>query len=70
MANAGQKDFEKINELLNIRWNGAMKGKGKPERLKYRSGYSRRIDEQNRLVYDIDELRNIKIISYVGHYDD
>lgn len=63
--------MKKINELLeDIRRNGAMKGIGKPERLRYRPGYSRRIDEKNRLVYDIDELQNIKIISCRGHYDD
>ncbi|MCM1237490.1 MAG: hypothetical protein NC489_46075 [Ruminococcus flavefaciens] len=28
------------------------------------------MDEENRLVYDIDELQNIKIISYRGHCDD
>ena len=59
-----RKTLKKINELLeDIRRNGAMKGIGKPERLRYRPGYSRRIDEKNRLVYDIDELQNIKIIS-------
>ena len=53
-----RKTLKKINELLeDIRRNGAMKGIGKPERLRYRPGYSRRIDEKNRLVYDIDELQ-------------
>ena len=47
-----------------------MKGIGKPEPLKYRPGYSRRIDEKNRLVYEIDELKNIKIISCKGHYEE
>lgn len=47
-----------------------MQGKGKPEPLKYREGYSRRIDECNRLVYVIDELQNIKIISCKGHYEE
>lgn len=66
-----RKTLKKINELLeDIRRNGAMKGIGKPERLRYRPGYSRRIDEKNRLVYDIDELQNIKIISCRGYYDD
>ena len=66
-----RKTLKKINELLeDIRRNGAMKGIGKPERLRYRPGYSRRIDEKNRLVYEIDELQNIKIISCRGHYDD
>ncbi len=66
-----KKTLKRINALIkDIRSNGALKGTGKPEKLKYRSGYSRRIDEANRLVYDIDELQNIKIISCKGHYED
>lgn len=66
-----KKTIKKINNLLDdIKRNGAMQGIGKPEPLKHRSGYSRRIDNANRLVYDIDELHNIKIISCKGHYDD
>lgn len=63
--------LRKINSLLaDIKRNGAMQGIGKPEPLKHRSGYSRRIDEANRLVYDIDEMKNIKIILCKGHYED
>lgn len=66
-----KKTIKKINNLLeDIKRNGVMQGIGKPELLKHRSGYSRRIDDVNRLVYDIDELQNIKIISCKGHYDD
>lgn len=68
-----RKTLKKINNLLeDIKRNGAMRGIGKPEPLKHgKSGlYSRRIDEANRLVYDIDELHNIKIISCKGHYED
>lgn len=66
-----KKTIKKINNLLDdIKRNGVMQGIGKPEPLKHRSGYSRRIDNVNRLVYDIDELQNIKIISCKGHYDD
>ncbi len=66
-----RKTVKRINHLLeDIKRNGAMQGIGKPEPLKHRPGYSRRIDEKNRLVYDIDELQNIKIISCRGHYDD
>ncbi len=66
-----KKTANKIYSLIeDIRRNGAMQGIGKPESLKHRPGYSRRIDEKNRLVYDIDELQNIKIISCRGHYDD
>ena len=67
-----RKTLKKINSLLeDIKRNGAMKGTGKPELLKHnKTGlYSRRIDEENRLVYDIDELQNIKIISCKGHYE-
>lgn len=66
-----KKTLRKINALLaDIKRNGAMQGIGKPEPLKHRSGYSRRIDEMNRLVYGIDEMQNIKIISCKGHYED
>ena len=66
-----RKTAKRINSLLvDIKRNGEMQGIGKPEPLKYRPGYSRRIDEKNRLVYDIDALQNIKIISCRGHYDD
>lgn len=66
-----KKTLKKINALLaDIRRNGVMQGIGKPEPLKHRHGYSRRIDDYNRLVYDIDELQNIKVISCRGHYED
>lgn len=68
-----RKTLKKINSLLeDIKRNGAMQGIGKPEPLKHRKSglYSRRIDEANRLVYNIDESQNIKIISCKGHYED
>jgi len=66
-----RKTLKKINSLIeDIRRNGAMQGTGKPEALKYRHGYSRRIDDANRLVYDIDNQQNIRIISCRGHYED
>lgn len=66
-----KKTIKKINALLDdIKRNGVMQGTGKPEPLKHKPGYSRRIDEVNRLVYDIDEMQNIKIISCKGHYED
>jgi toxin YoeB len=66
-----RKTLKKINRLLDdIKRNGAMGGTGKPKPLKFNPGYSRRIDDANRLVYEIDELQNIKIVSCKGHYDD
>ena len=66
-----KKTLKKINSLLeDIKRNGALNGIGKPEKLKNRPEYSRRIDDANRLVYVIDELQNIKIIACRGHYDE
>ena len=63
--------LKRINVLLkDIRSNGLLEGTEKPEKLKYRPGYSRRIDDANRLVYDMDELQNIRILSCRGHYED
>ncbi|WP_304819015.1 Txe/YoeB family addiction module toxin, partial [uncultured Clostridium sp.] len=65
--------LKKINRLIiNIKQNGALQGIGKPELLKHdKSGlYSRRIDDSNRLIYGIDKLQNIRIISCKGHYED
>ena len=65
-----KKTLKKINELIkDIERNGAVKGTGKPEPLKYRPGYSRRIDGKNRLVYDIRD-GVLLIASCRGHYDD
>lgn len=69
--NQDRKTLDKINKLLeDIKRNGPLKGIGKPEKLKNRPGYSRRIDDKNRLVYQINELGDIKIISCKGHYDE
>lgn len=66
-----RKIVSKINALLkDIQRNGVMQGIGKPEPLRYRPGYSRRIDSSNRLVYEVDELQNIRVISCRGHYED
>lgn len=66
-----KKTIKKINVLIeDIKRNGAMEGIGKPEPLKHRPGFSRRIDEANRLVYEIDEVQNIRILSCRGHYED
>ena len=64
-----KKTLKRINELIkDIERNGALNGIGKPEALKYRKGFSRRIDETNRLVYVIDENGVLWIISCRGHY--
>lgn len=43
-----KKMRNKINDLIkDIQRNGASKGIGKPEPLRYRSGYSRRISDEH-----------------------
>ena len=64
-----KKTLKRINALIkDIERNGALNGIGKPERLKYGAGYSRRIDNANRLVYDIDAQGHLYIKSCKGHY--
>jgi len=64
-----KKVFKKINDLIkDIQRNGFSKGIGKPEPLKHIKGYSRRIDDANRLIYSGDEKQNLRILSCKGHY--
>ena len=64
-----KKTLKRINELIkDIERNGVLNGISKPEALKYRKGFSRRIDETNRLVYAIDENGVLWIISCREHY--
>ena len=64
-----KKTFKKINDLIkDIIRSGLASGIGKPEPLKHIKGYSRRIDEVNRLIYASDEKQNIRILSCKGHY--
>lgn len=65
-----KKIFKKINELIkDIEENGVLNGIGKPEALKHRKGYSRRIDEKNRLIYEIINGQ-LYILNCKGHYED
>lgn len=66
-----KRTLKKINELIkDIERNGPLQGIGKPERLKYRNAFSRRIDHTNRLVYVLDENGNLVILSCRGHYEE
>lgn len=67
--NENRQILKRINELIkDIERNGNM-GIGKPEPLKHElSGFwSRRINNEHRLIYSI-EGNNISIISCLGHY--
>ncbi len=66
-----KKTVKKINTLIkDIERNGLSTGIGKPEPLKYRKAWSRRIDLEHRLIYNQDENGNLLIISCKGHYED
>ena len=65
-----KKTLKRINSLIkSIERDGVCQGIGKPESLKYRKGYSRRIDDQNRLVYDVVDGK-IYSASCKGHYEE
>ena len=66
-----RKTLKRINKLISsIHKDGPLSGIGKPERLKHIDAYSRRIDDANRLVYRVDQNKDLLITSCNGHYDD
>jgi toxin YoeB len=63
--------IKRINDLIkDIERNGLLKGIGKPEPLKYIKACSRRITDEHRLVYNMDDNNNLIIFSCKGHYED
>lgn len=63
--------MRKINALLkDIQRNGVSKGTGKPEPLKYRNAWSRRINHEHRIVYAQGENGAFIVLSLKGHYED
>lgn len=69
-AIGNKKIYKKIVELINDTLRNLFSGLGKPEPLKYElQGYwSRRITEENRLVYKVTDTE-IMIISCKFHYN-
>jgi toxin YoeB len=67
-----KKTLKRINLLLKDVQRNYFDGIGEPEALKYglQGKWSRRIDETNRLVYEILSNGNIRVIQCKGHYDD
>ncbi len=66
-----KKIVKRINDLLKECLRTPFEGKGKPEPLKHdRKGYwSRRITDEHRLIYKIENDKII-IASFYGHYND
>ena len=66
-----KKTLRKVNDLIkDIERNGVREGIGKPEPLKdnLQGFWSRRIDEKNRLVYNLTDDGSLCIIACRGHY--
>jgi toxin YoeB len=64
-----KKIIKRINELIkDILRNGPLNGIGKPEPLKHIKACSRRINEEHRLVYIIDQNESLIILACRGHY--
>ncbi len=65
-----RKTLKRINQLLqDILRNGLEGGVGKPEPLRHKKAWSRRIDGKNRLVYTIED-DCLVILSCREHYED
>ena len=69
-ATQDRKTLKRINQLIKDIDRNQNTGIGKPEPLKYELHglWSRRIDDENRLVYKI-ENDNIIILHCRGHYE-
>lgn len=66
--------LKKISELLRAIQENPFEGIGKPEPLKYNlSGvWSRRINQEHRLIYEIVDENTIEILNIIslkGHYE-
>ena len=57
-----KKTLKRINSLLKDIVRNGNDGLGKPERLRYRDGWSRRIDDVNRLVYRFGEDGSVEVL--------
>ena len=65
-----KKTLKRINKLLQeLQRDGAARGLGKAEMLRYTEGMSKRIDDKNRLIYTMEDGRLV-ILSCRGHYED
>ena len=65
-----RKALKRVNQLLRDITRNGNDGVGKPEPLRHRDGWSRRIDDVNRLVYQLQKDGSVEVMQCKGHYDD
>ena len=73
LSKDGQKYINKVKELVEELKETPTEGKGMPEKLKHELNdfYSRRIINQHRLIYEIEEEeKQVTLLRCYGHYDD
>ncbi len=65
-----KKKVKRILELMKESAKSPTEGRGKPEPLKYdlQGCWSRRIDREHRLVYEVNKS-NIRILACCYHYE-
>ncbi|WP_404990067.1 Txe/YoeB family addiction module toxin [Caballeronia sp. LZ065] len=61
--------FEKVTRLINECCRSPFAGQGKPEPLRYRKAWSRRIDGKHRFVYHVTDVQ-LLIYSCRGHCEE
>ena len=64
------QSVDSINVHASIQRDGPANGLGKPEALRHKPGWSRRINDKDRILYHLVESGDIRITSLRGHYDD
>ena len=71
-AKENMKTFDRINKLIDDITRSPFKGLGNPEPLKFnlKGLWSRRIDNQNRIIYRVVNKETILIVKCKGHYYD
>ena len=69
---AGQKIIvDKIYDLIDELKEHPKTGTGKPKYLKYEKCWARKINDEHRLCYEIqDDVVVVLVLSAFGHYDD
>ena len=67
-----RKNYLKCFDLLRSVIINPKEGIGRPEQLKYFEAevYSRRVNQKDRMIYVVyEELKEIDVTSFKGHYD-
>ena len=66
-----KKTLKRLNALLEDIVRNKFTGLGKPEPLKHRDGcWSRRIDDANRIVYQVTSTDDLVVFACRRHYVD